>query len=150
MRLDEPDKAEELLMRSLHIQQTAHGDERPQVARAMHKLANFYRSQQKNLAQAESLYQHAVDIWQADKSGDRRLDLAASLEGLGELYVAQGNLDDARDQLEKMQALLEQVLGEEHPVIDAARNRLARLDNKRALAANAKHPANAPQEQTVQ
>ncbi len=150
MHLNKPDKAEELLIRSLHIQQTAKGNEHSQVAMAMHKLANFYRGQQKNLTRAESLYQQAADVWHADNSGGWRLDLAVNRRGLGELYVAQGRFDDAREQFEKMQALLKQALSEGHPAIDAARNRLVRLDNKRALAANTKQLTKAPQEQAIQ
>jgi tetratricopeptide (TPR) repeat protein len=128
MQLDEPDEIEALLMRSLHILQTASGKEHSHAAWAMHKLADFYGSQQR-FAQAERLYQRAITIWQAD-SEDRRLDLAASLKGLGELYVAQERLDDARMQFEKMLAALQQVLDEEHPAIDAARDKLGRLDQE--------------------
>ena len=128
MQLDEPDEIEALLTRSLDILQTASGKEHSQAAWAMHKLADFYGSQQR-FSSAESLYQRAIAIWQVD-SEDRRLDLAASLKGLGELYAAQERLDDARMQFEQMLALLQQVLGEEHPATDAARDKLARLDQE--------------------
>jgi len=148
-----PHEVEGLLTRSLDILQIAKGEEHPHVAWAMHELAEFYRSQQR-LEQAESLYQRAIAIWQVD-SEDRRLDLAVSLDGLGELYVAQERLDDARAQFEQMRVLLHQVLDEEHPAINAARDRLARLDDKLALLADAKYTIKelqneAPQEQAIQ
>ncbi len=44
MHLDQPHEVEGLLTRSLHILQTASGEDHPHAAWAMHRLADFYRS----------------------------------------------------------------------------------------------------------
>ncbi|PLY14569.1 MAG: kinesin [Sedimenticola sp.] len=119
---------EELLTRSLNIMQTASGHEHPNTAWAMHKLADFLRTQQR-LEQAETLYQQAVAIWESAPD-DRRIDQATSRRALGEVLMAQNRPTEAEKEFKQVVTLLNELLGEEHPFTEAARNQLAKAAEK--------------------
>lgn len=79
------------------------------VARALIRVGDF--------AEAERLYNHALAVWEQNARKRKQVEkthlvIASVHAGLGDLYVKQNRLDDAKTQYEKAISLAESQLGD--------------------------------------
>jgi tetratricopeptide (TPR) repeat protein len=91
------------------------GADDPRLAAALYAMGRAQRGLHE-YAPAEAAYQRALAI--LEKSGpDARRQLAATLNGLGEIRQLQGRLNDAESYFLRELALLEQIAGPDQPEI---------------------------------
>ncbi len=90
-------EAEQLYLRSLKIRENAFGPAHPDVASSLINLANVYNDLGR-YQEAEPLYLRARDI--ALKLDSQRPELAKTLQNLGLLHAAVGNVTAAAEELD--------------------------------------------------
>ena len=128
------DDAEEAFSAALERAQKL-GEDDPLVAMSLSYLGLLYLQQGK-YAQAESLYQRALDI--AEKVlGPEHPDTAGSLNNLGGVYLQQGKYAQAESLYQRALDIAEKVLGPEHPDTATSLNNLAALYHRQENYAQA-------------
>ena len=85
-----------------------------------------YLSNRARYAQAEPLYQRALQIGENTLSGEHPL-VAEVLHGLAQLYREQGKYEEAEPLFQRALTIREQALGGEHPLVPETLNELAVL-----------------------
>lgn len=83
------------------------------LAETLNDLSAIYLQQQE-FAKAATMYQRAVDIWQAELGYDH-IAIPDMLDNLASLHYHQGNLAQAQSLSQKALDLAHKVLGPEHP-----------------------------------
>ena len=101
------------------------GNEDPQFASSLTRLATLYYSQGK-YNEAESLYLRSLVI-REKQLGENHLAVAISLNNLAELYRNQGKYDEAEPLYLRSLSIYEKELGENHPHVATSLNNLAEL-----------------------
>ena len=114
-------ETEELLKRSIQILEPDHTG----IAAVQHTLADFYVNQQRT-SEADALYRLALADWKAGPA-QKRLQIAANLYELGNEYLSQLRLEEARPQFELVLGLLEDGFGSDHLYVRGARTALDKL-----------------------
>ena len=109
-----------------HVQSAGPGD--PRLAATLNTLAVLYHSQRKYV-QAESLYQHVVQLLEQTIGPDHPT-LATTLNNLAVVYEAQEKYGEAVPLYQRALALLERTLGPEHPNLAATLDNYADLLHK--------------------
>ena len=95
------------------------------VAVSLSRLAQAYSSQGKYV-EAEPVYLHALEIYQA-VHGEQHLDVAATLNNLGVIHRMHGQYADAERLLTRALHIKEHVLGADHLDVALGLNNLATL-----------------------
>jgi tetratricopeptide (TPR) repeat protein len=125
--------AEQHLQQALAILENIYGDASPNVALGYQNIAEFYLLEHR-FVEAEAAYLKALGIVQAIPPKQSVNLRAASLLGLGRLYLAQDRLDDAQTRFEQMDELARAEFGEQHPYVAQARQGLVQVEHARAQA----------------
>jgi serine/threonine protein kinase len=105
-------EAEPLYLRSLAIWEKILGPDHPDVAIAVHNLANLYRNLGK-YTQAEPLYLHSLAIWEKTL-GSNHPYVGMSLRERANLYRDQGKYADAEPLYVRSLQIFEKSLDENH------------------------------------
>ena len=95
------------------------------LATSLNNLAMLYRTLGQ-YAQAESLYQRSLAIWEKTR-GPEHPDVAASLNNLALLYQAQGQYAQAEPLYQRSLAIWGKALGPEHPDVATSLENYATL-----------------------
>ncbi len=120
------DETEQLLVRTIHILQADVESDQSDVTAARHVLADFYVNRQR-MGEADALYQWVLAEWRVAPA-QQRLEIAANLYELGNEYLSQLRLEEARSQFELILGLLEGDLEEGYMHISNARTALNKLN----------------------
>ena len=124
------DETGRLLKRAIYILEADAEIDRTDVTTAQHNLAGFYVHQQR-LIQADTLFRKTLAKWKAAPA-QQRLQITASLNELGNEYLAQHRLEEARLQFELVIELLEDDFGRDHPYVRSAMAALEKLKSEQA------------------
>jgi tetratricopeptide (TPR) repeat protein len=85
-----------------------------------------YLSHRARFAEAESLYQRALQIGEATRQNEDAL-MAEALHGLARLYREQGKYEEAEPLYQRALVIRERVLGSEHVLVSETLNELANI-----------------------
>ncbi len=107
-------EAEKLYQRALAADEKALGSNDPAVARDLNNLASLYQAQGK-YSQAETFYKKSVDTL-----GPADPNRITGLLNLAGLYRLQKRLDEAEPVAEQAYAASKELLGDQHPLVEAA------------------------------
>gem|GEM_PF-6781033 len=116
---------EALLRQSLEKIQKTRGQDHPDVAISLDKLAKLYMAQN-NFSDAEPLYIRALAI-REKTLGQYHPDVATSLNNLAELYKAQSKFAEAERFYRRTLAMREKSLAKDHPDVATSLNNIAGL-----------------------
>jgi non-specific serine/threonine protein kinase/serine/threonine-protein kinase len=127
--------AEPLIQQGLDVRQNALGNDHPDVAESLHRLAWLYRSLRR-YDEALPLAEESVRIREA-ALGPQDPDYAMSLQLLGMVQRDQGDFDAGQRNLERSLEIRERALGPEHLSVSMSLYHLGWLqvrrgDNRRA------------------
>ena len=112
------------------------GVERP-AADVMDRLASYRQAALAAYAEARTLFERALAIWEKELGPDHP-DTASSLNNLGYLLQAQGDLAGARPLYERALAIREKALGPDHPATPRASTTSAICFRPRATSPGAR------------
>ena len=112
-----------------------YGVDFPEAARLMNR-AGYYLNERAQYAEAEPLYQRALDIYQQALGLDHPYT-AMSLNNLAELYRVQGRYAEAEPLYQLALDIAEKALGPEHPDTATSLNNLALFYNSQGRHAEA-------------
>lgn len=104
-----------LLQRALHLRKQTLGEAHPDVAAALHYLAECYR-EQGNYEQAEPLFHQALHILEQALGSDHP-EIVTPLGNLAILFAMQGKYEQATSFLLRTLRINEQVWGSDHPQV---------------------------------
>jgi len=133
-------RAEDALRRLLAIARVK-GEEHPDVAAALVDLA-FVKRKRGDDASAEALYRDALRIREKVLEPNHMMTVG-TLERLSETCAARGNFAEALALLYRALPTREAALGAGHERVRAARSRIAELESRMAIAADAAASARA-------
>jgi tetratricopeptide (TPR) repeat protein len=112
-----------------------YGFDFPEAARLMNR-AGYYLKERAQYAEAEPLYQRALDI-REKTLGPEHPDTATSLNNLAGLYNSQGRYAEAEPLYQRALDITEKALGPEHPYTAMSLNNLAGLYDSQGRYAEA-------------
>ena len=118
-------EAEPLMRRALALDETAFGNEHPNVAVRLKNLAALLKATNR-LGEAEPLMRRALAIDEA-ASGKDHPDVAIDLNNLAQLLQDTNRLEEAEPLMRRALAIDEAVFGNEHPRIAVQLNNLAQF-----------------------
>jgi len=119
------DEAIPLAQGILTVREKALGQEHPDVAKSLNRLAAIY-AELGDYAKAEPLYMRSLVI-QEKMLGPEHPDVAQSLNNLADLYYSKGDFARAEPLYMRSLAIQEKMLGPEHPDVAQSLNNLAVL-----------------------
>jgi len=112
-----------------------HGEEAPEFALAVSRLAYTYHMQWR-FAVAEPPYLRSLGIW--EKAGvSEHTDVATTLDNLAELYRAQSRFAEAEPLYKRSLAMREKLLGRDHASVGTTLNNLGLLYHAQSRFAEA-------------
>lgn len=114
-------EAEDLLRRSIALEEQVVGTSHHDLASSLTMLGDVCRMQGKH-DEAEHLLRRALDLDEAALGRDHP-NVAWSLTGLAEVFAAQGRLAEAELHFSRALSLREQSLGNDHPMVRETRAR---------------------------
>lgn len=134
-RMGEPERALELYERAIEIAEASRGRKHPSYSVPLSAIATILFRQGRN-DEARERAEMSRELLEA--SGTVSADCAEPYLVLGRIDLAEGALVDARENVEKANAILEETVGDQHPMTAAARTRLAEIEmldgnHKRAI-----------------
>lgn len=110
---------------ALELGERRNGTDSPAIVPMLDSLADLYAAQTQ-YRDAEPLYERSLEI-QERALARYQAGIARTLNNLGSIYEATGRTPEARELYERVLTAWQPALGPDHPSVQAARERLARI-----------------------